>query len=82
MLSRWAPASGRYATASAWGWPETSRIPSPRAAELGVSLEKYSDLGEGVPSPIESDRCTVFTERGINHYPKERDTPCVLCAKH
>ncbi len=39
-----------------------------QAQKLGVKLTDFSDLAEGVRSPLASDRCTVFMERDINHY--------------
>jgi predicted CoA-substrate-specific enzyme activase len=39
-----------------------------QAEKLGVSLYDYSELAEGVSSPLASDRCTVYMERDINHY--------------
>jgi len=39
-----------------------------QAAKLGVPLADYSRRAEGLPSPLASDRCTVFMERDINHY--------------
>ena len=38
-----------------------------QAKRLNVSLDEYSDLAVGTPSPLTSDRCTVFMERDLNH---------------
>ena len=39
-----------------------------QAKRLDVSLFEYSALTEGHPSPLASERCTVFMERDLNHY--------------
>jgi predicted CoA-substrate-specific enzyme activase len=39
-----------------------------QANRLGVALEKYSGLAMDSPSPLTSDRCTVFMERDLNHF--------------
>ncbi|RJR29381.1 MAG: CoA activase, partial [Desulfobacteraceae bacterium] len=39
-----------------------------QARKLGCSLTDYSARVEHRPSPMASDRCTVFMERDINHY--------------
>ena len=42
-----------------------------QARRLGCSLVDYSGRVEHRPSPMASDRCTVFMERDINHYLSE-----------
>lgn len=39
-----------------------------QAARLGCSLDQYNQEAEGIPSPMASDRCTVFMERDINYF--------------
>jgi predicted CoA-substrate-specific enzyme activase len=39
-----------------------------QARRLGCGLSEYSARTEGRPSPMASDRCTVFMERDLNHY--------------
>ena len=39
-----------------------------QALKMNVSLNDYSDMAENAPSPLASDRCTVFMERDINYY--------------
>jgi len=39
-----------------------------QAQKLGVPLPEYADRAMNTPSPISSDRCTVFMERDINNY--------------
>lgn len=39
-----------------------------QAVKLGVSLSDYAGRALNTPSPISSDRCTVFMERDINNY--------------
>ncbi|MEE4114597.1 MAG: acyl-CoA dehydratase activase [Marinilabiliaceae bacterium] len=39
-----------------------------QAQKMNVSLGDYSSLAENAPSPLASDRCTVFMERDINYY--------------
>lgn len=39
-----------------------------QALKLGVPLTEYADRALNTPSPISSDRCTVFMERDINNY--------------
>lgn len=39
-----------------------------QALKLGVPLTAYADRALNTPSPISSDRCTVFMERDINNY--------------
>ncbi len=39
-----------------------------QAVKLGVSLSDYAERAMNTPSPISSDRCTVFMERDINNY--------------
>ncbi len=39
-----------------------------QAQKLGVTLAEYADRAIGIPSPVSSDRCTVFMERDINNY--------------
>lgn len=39
-----------------------------QALKMNVNLRDYSDLAENAPSPLASDRCTVFMERDINYY--------------
>ncbi len=39
-----------------------------QALKLGVRLTEYADRALNTPSPISSDRCTVFMERDINNY--------------
>ncbi len=39
-----------------------------QAKKLGCPLSDYSRRAEGLPSPLSSDRCTVFMERDLNHY--------------
>lgn len=39
-----------------------------QASRLGVSLVDYAARAMHAPSPISSDRCTVFMERDINNY--------------
>jgi predicted CoA-substrate-specific enzyme activase len=36
------------------------------SGRLGVRLEDFEDLALGRPSPLASDRCTVFMERDVN----------------
>ncbi len=38
-----------------------------QARKLGVEINDYAGLTEGVRAPRVSDRCTVFMERDINH---------------
>lgn len=38
-----------------------------QARRLNVPLSEYSQLAVGTPSPLTSDRCTVFMERDLNH---------------
>ena len=42
-----------------------------QAVKLGVSLNDYSNRAMNSPSPVSSDRCTVFMERDINNYLSE-----------
>jgi predicted CoA-substrate-specific enzyme activase len=37
-----------------------------QAVKLGCPLSAYSEMTEGVPAPLASDRCTVFMERDTN----------------
>ena len=39
-----------------------------QAVKLGVSLDDYAARALHTPSPVSSDRCTVFMERDINNY--------------
>ncbi|MBN1697961.1 MAG: hypothetical protein JW881_10645 [Spirochaetales bacterium] len=39
-----------------------------QAEKLGCPLTEYSRRAMNTPSPLASDRCTVFMERDINHY--------------
>ncbi len=39
-----------------------------QAIKLGVKLTEYAGRALNTPSPISSDRCTVFMERDINNY--------------
>jgi predicted CoA-substrate-specific enzyme activase len=39
-----------------------------QAQRLNVPLTHYANRAMGTPSPLTSDRCTVFMERDINHY--------------
>lgn len=39
-----------------------------QALKLGVSLADYAGRAMNSPSPVSSDRCTVFMERDINNY--------------
>ncbi len=39
-----------------------------QAVKLGVSLTDYAGRAMNTPSPVSSDRCTVFMERDINNY--------------
>lgn len=39
-----------------------------QAVKLGVKLVEYAARAMNAPSPISSDRCTVFMERDINNY--------------
>jgi predicted CoA-substrate-specific enzyme activase len=39
-----------------------------QAVKLGVGLAEYASKAMNAPSPISSDRCTVFMERDINNY--------------
>jgi len=39
-----------------------------QAVKLGVSLADYAGRAINTPSPVSSDRCTVFMERDINNY--------------
>ena len=39
-----------------------------QALKMNVSLKDYSGMAENAPSPLASDRCTVFMERDINYY--------------
>jgi len=38
-----------------------------QAKRLNVPLKDFSELAMGTPSPLTSDRCTVFMERDLNH---------------
>ncbi len=38
-----------------------------QAAQLGCSVDQYSDRAEKLSAPLTSDRCTVFMERDIKH---------------
>lgn len=52
-----------------------------QAAKLEVPLSEYADRTAGAPSPLASDRCTVFMERDINYYlNKEYETSEILAA--
>ena len=42
-----------------------------QAQKLGVPLAEYADRAMNTPSPISSDRCTVFMERDINNHLSE-----------
>ena len=42
-----------------------------QAVKLGVTLGEYSGRAMNSPSPVSSDRCTVFMERDINNYLSE-----------
>ncbi len=39
-----------------------------QAIKLGVPLREYAGRAINTPSPVSSDRCTVFMERDINNY--------------
>lgn len=39
-----------------------------QAKRLNVPLSDYANRATGAPSPLTSDRCTVFMERDLNHY--------------
>lgn len=39
-----------------------------QAQRLRVSLDEYAERALNTPSPVASDRCTVFMERDINNY--------------
>ena len=39
-----------------------------QAKRLNVPLAEYASRAIGTPSPLTSDRCTVFMERDLNHY--------------
>ena len=39
-----------------------------QAKRLNVRLDEYAGLALNTPSPLTSDRCTVFMERDINHF--------------
>jgi len=39
-----------------------------QAVKLGVSLSDYAGRAINTPSPVSSDRCTVFMERDINNH--------------
>ncbi len=39
-----------------------------QAIRLNCPLKEYARRASGVPSPLASDRCTVFMERDINNY--------------
>jgi predicted CoA-substrate-specific enzyme activase len=39
-----------------------------QAMKLGVPLCEYADRAINTPSPVSSDRCTVFMERDINNF--------------
>ncbi len=39
-----------------------------QAGKLGVKLADYAARAMNTPSPVSSDRCTVFMERDINNY--------------
>ncbi|MBI4651239.1 CoA activase, partial [Candidatus Desantisbacteria bacterium] len=39
-----------------------------QALKLGCALNEYSKRALNKPSPVSSDRCTVFMERDINYY--------------
>ncbi len=39
-----------------------------QATRLNCPLSEYAQRASGVPSPLASDRCTVFMERDINNY--------------
>ena len=52
-----------------------------QAAKLDVPLSEFAELALGAPSPLASDRCTVFMERDINYYlNQEYDVPEILAA--
>lgn len=52
-----------------------------QAGKLGVPLAEFADLAIGAPSPLASDRCTVFMERDINYYlNQEYAVPEILAA--
>ncbi|MFP4301948.1 MAG: acyl-CoA dehydratase activase [Spirochaetaceae bacterium] len=52
-----------------------------QAGKLDVPLSEFADLALGAPSPLASDRCTVFMERDINYYlNQEYDVPEILAA--
>ncbi|HGY55453.1 MAG TPA: CoA activase [Caldithrix abyssi] len=38
-----------------------------QAKRLNVPLQEFARRASGVPSPLTSDRCTVFMERDLNH---------------
>jgi predicted CoA-substrate-specific enzyme activase len=42
-----------------------------QARRLGLPLTEYGGHTRGCPSPIASERCTVFMERDLNHYLNE-----------
>jgi predicted CoA-substrate-specific enzyme activase len=42
-----------------------------QAQRLGVSLTDFGHRTQGHPSPLASERCTVFMERDLNHYLRE-----------
>jgi len=39
-----------------------------QAKRLNVPLTAYAEQAVGTPSPLTSDRCTVFMERDLNHF--------------
>ncbi len=39
-----------------------------QAKRLDVPLDAFAERALGAPSPLTSDRCTVFMERDLNHY--------------
>ena len=55
-----------------------------QAAKLDVPLTDYAATAFGAPSPLASDRCTVFMERDINHYLTEgyRTSEILAAALH
>jgi len=49
----------------------TGSLIEEQARRLNVPLSEYDERTRGCPSPISSERCTVFMERDLNHYLSE-----------
>jgi predicted CoA-substrate-specific enzyme activase len=51
-----------------------------QARRMDCPLKEYAKRTEGIPSPMSSDRCTVFMERDMNYYLGEGYSPDELLA--